>query len=73
VLERNWLGMIQEGGNIYYVSKLGATSGFSFEAMAASMAGTTRENYRAMMIGGGRPISGNRSKAEQAAQKKGNS
>ena len=63
--------MIQEGGNIYYVSKLGATSGFSFEAMAASMAGTTREKYRAMMIGGGRPIEGNRSKAEQAAQKKG--
>jgi protocatechuate 4,5-dioxygenase alpha subunit len=69
VLERNWLGMIQEGGNIYYVSKLGATSGFSFEMMAASMAGTTRENYRSMMIGGGRSIQGNRSKAEQ---KKGN-
>src|SRR6202142_946002 len=71
VLDRNWLKMIQEGGNIYYVSKLGATSGFSFEAMAAAMAGTTRENYRSMMIGGGRPIEGNRSKAEQAAQKKG--
>jgi protocatechuate 4,5-dioxygenase alpha chain len=68
VLDRNWLKMIQEGGNIYYVSKLGATSGFSFEAMAASMAGTTRENYREMMIGGGRPIEGNRSKAEQAAR-----
>jgi len=26
VLDRNWLKMIQEGGNIYYVSKLGATS-----------------------------------------------
>ncbi len=73
VLERNWIGMIHEGGNIYYVSKLGATSGFSFEAMAAAMSGTTRENYRAMMIAGGRPIEGNRSKAEQAAraQKKG--
>ena len=73
VLDRNWLKMIQEGGNIYYVSKLGATSGFSFEMMAASMAGTTRENYRNMMIGGGRSIQGNRSKAEQAAeaQKKG--
>jgi protocatechuate 4,5-dioxygenase alpha chain len=66
VLERNWLGLIQEGGNIYYVSKLGATCGFSFEAMAASMAGMTRENYRNMMLGGGRPIEGNRSKAEQA-------
>jgi gallate dioxygenase len=65
--------MIQEGGNIYYVSKLGATSGFSFEAMAAAMAGTTRENYRAMMIGGGRSIDHNRSKSDPEAvgQKKG--
>ena len=69
VLDRDWLRMIQEGGNIYYVSKLGATSGFSFEMMAASMAGTTRENYRGMMIAGGRPIEGNRSKAEQARKK----
>jgi protocatechuate 4,5-dioxygenase, alpha chain len=65
VLDRNWLRMIQEGGNIYYVSKLGATSGYSFEKMA----GTTPENYRAMMIGGGRSIEGNRSKTQQ---KKGN-
>src|ERR1700691_3519138 len=73
VLDRNWLKMIQEGGNIYYVSKLGATSGFTFEMMAASMSGTTKENYRNMMLSGGRPIQGNRSKAEQAAaaQKKG--
>jgi protocatechuate 4,5-dioxygenase alpha subunit len=74
VLERNWLRIIQEGGNIYYVSKLGATCGLSFEDMAASMAGTTKEKYRGMMIGGGRPIEGNRSKAEQAAMaKKGDS
>jgi len=75
VLDRDWLRMIQEGGNIYYVSKLGATSGYTFEKMAASMAGTTPEKYRAMMLGGGRSIEGNRSKAEQAAEsaKKGNS
>ena len=76
VLDRNWLKMIQEGGNIYYVLKLGATlSGFTFEMMAASMSGTTKENYRNMMLSGGRPIEGNRSKAEQAAlaQKKGTS
>jgi protocatechuate 4,5-dioxygenase alpha subunit len=70
VLDRNWLKIIQEGGNIYYVSKLGATCGFSFEDMAASMAGTTKEKYRGMMIAGGRPIEGNRSKAEQAAMSK---
>jgi protocatechuate 4,5-dioxygenase, alpha chain len=66
VLNRDWLKMIQEGGNIYYVSKLGATCGFSFEAMAAAMSGTSRENYRAMMIAGGRSIEGNRSKSENS-------
>jgi len=70
VLDRDWLKMIHEGGNIYYVSKLGATSGYSFEAMAAAMTGNTRESYRAMMIAGGRSIEGNRSKAEQAAKQK---
>jgi protocatechuate 4,5-dioxygenase alpha chain len=65
VLDRNWLGLIQNGGNIYYVSKLGATCGFSFEDMAASMSGTTKEKYRAMMISGGRSVEGNRSKAEK--------
>jgi gallate dioxygenase len=71
VMDLNFLKMIQEGGNIYYVSKLGATSGYSFEAMAAAMTGSTRETYRNMMIGGGRPIQGNRSKAEQAKHKEG--
>lgn len=65
VLDRNWLKMIQEGGNIYYVSKLGATCGLSFEEMAASMTGMTREDYRKMMLSGGRPIDGNRSKYAQ--------
>lgn len=67
VLERNWLGMIQEGGNIYYVSKLGATCGLSFEDMAASMTGMTKERYRNMMVSGGRSIEQNRSKAAQSA------
>jgi protocatechuate 4,5-dioxygenase alpha subunit len=65
VLNRDWLKMIQEGGNIYYVSKLGATCGLSFEAMAAAMTGMSKEAYRKMMLSGGRPIDGNRSRAEQ--------
>ena len=65
VLERDWLGMIHVGGNIYYTSKLGATLGRSFQYMAGAMSGLTQEEYRAMMAGGGRPIEGNRSKSEQ--------
>jgi protocatechuate 4,5-dioxygenase alpha subunit len=66
VLDRNFLGLIQEGANIYYLSKFGATCGFTFEDMAASMSGMKKEDYRKMMLGGGRSIQGNRSKAEQA-------
>jgi protocatechuate 4,5-dioxygenase alpha subunit len=66
ILDRDWLGIIQEGGNIYYMSKLGATCGYTFEDMAAAMSGMKKEDYRKMMIGGGRSIEGNRSKATQA-------
>jgi protocatechuate 4,5-dioxygenase alpha chain len=64
VLERDWLGMIQMGGNIYYTSKLGATLGLSFQYLAGSMSGMTQEGYAEMMKAGGRPIEGNRSKSE---------
>ena len=70
ILDRDWLKIIQEGGNIYYMSKLGATCGFTFEDMAAAMSGMKKEEYRKMMLGGGRSIEGNRSKAAQAATAK---
>ena len=65
VLERDWLGMIKVGGNIYYTSKLGATDGRSFQYMAGAMSGLTQEEYRDMMLSGGRSIDGNRSKLEK--------
>jgi protocatechuate 4,5-dioxygenase alpha subunit len=70
IMDRNWLKLIQEGGNIYYVSKLGATCGFSFEDMAAAMSGMSKEQYRGMMLAGGRSIEGNRSKVPQASSQK---
>ena len=48
------------GGNIYFLAKLGATHGKSFQQMAGSMTGMTEEEYRNMMIGGGRSVEGNR-------------
>jgi protocatechuate 4,5-dioxygenase alpha chain len=64
VLERDWLGMIRAGGNIYYTSKIAATDGYSFQYIAAAMSGLTEEKYRAMMMDGGRSVEGNRSKSE---------
>ena len=51
---------ISLGGNIYFLAKLGATHGMSFQQMAGSMTGMTETEYRGMMIGGGRSIQGNR-------------
>jgi len=52
------------GGNIYFLAKLGATHGKSFQQMAGSMTGMTEQEYRDMMIAGGRTIEGNRAIGE---------
>jgi protocatechuate 4,5-dioxygenase alpha chain len=66
ILERNWGRMIELGGNIYYLSKLFSTDGKSFQFVAATMTGLTQEQYAQMMLNGGRPVAGNRSKSEWA-------
>jgi protocatechuate 4,5-dioxygenase alpha chain len=48
------------GGNIYFLAKLGATHGLSFQQMAGSMTGMSEDQYRQMMIRGGRSVEGNR-------------
>ncbi len=64
ILKRDWNKMLQLGGNIYYTSKLGATDGLSFQALAALMTGSTPDGYAKMMLDGGRSPNGNRSKSE---------
>jgi len=64
ILKRDWNGMLRLGGNIYFTAKLAATDGLSFQQIAAKMSGSTQEEYAQMMIKGGRPIEGNRSKSE---------
>ena len=65
VLERDWLGMIRLGGNVYYMSKLGATDQRSFQFLAGSMTGLSQDEYRQMMVLGGRSIDGTRSKKDR--------
>jgi len=64
ILKRQWNRMLELGGNIYFTAKLGATDGLSFQQVAAKMTGSTQEEYAAMMLNGGRPVEGNRSKSE---------
>jgi len=54
VLARDLNRCIQLGGNIYFLAKIGATDGKSFQQMAGSMTGMSEEAYRDMMIAGGR-------------------
>jgi protocatechuate 4,5-dioxygenase alpha chain len=65
VLDRDYNRMIALGGNIYFLAKLFSTDGQSFEQAAASMTGLSREEYRQMMLKGGRSIEGNRYKGEK--------
>jgi len=60
VLARDLNRCIAAGGNIYFLAKIGATDGKSFQQMAGSMTGMTEDEYRAMMVAGGRSAKGNR-------------
>lgn len=64
ILKRQWNRILELGGNIYFLAKLGATDGLSFQQVAAIMTGCTQEEYAKMMLNGGRPADGNRSKSE---------
>ncbi len=60
VLARDLNRCIALGGNIYFLAKIGATDGKSFQQMAGSMTGLSEIQYRDMMIAGGRSVQGNR-------------
>lgn len=68
ILERDWLGMLRLGGNIYYTFKLAILDGLTMQHAGAAMsgAGMTVEDFRAMMVSGGRSITNNRSKREHS-------
>ena len=64
VRDRDFNRMIALGGNIYFLAKIGATDGLTFQQIAGSMTGMSDEDYRAMMLAGGRRIEGNRYRSE---------
>ena len=63
VRDRDWNRMLELCGNIYYTAKLAAYDGINFQQLAGLMTGMGDE-YRKMMLNGGRPIEGNRYKHE---------
>ena len=64
VLERDWLGLLQLGGNIYYTFKLSIVDGLSMQQVGAAMSGVETEDFAQMMVDGGRSPDGNRRTTE---------
>ncbi|WP_416190930.1 protocatechuate 4,5-dioxygenase subunit alpha [Neisseria sp. CCUG12390] len=69
VVARDLNRLIDLGGNIYVLAKIGATDGLTFQQMAGSMTGMSEQEYRDMMVNGGRSIEGNRYLHEQEGKK----
>jgi protocatechuate 4,5-dioxygenase alpha chain len=67
VLERDWLGMLKVGGNIYYTIKIAFCDGLTFQDVAGMMSGVSKETYARMMLDGGRSPEGNRFKTADAS------
>lgn len=64
VLNRDWIGMLRLGGNIYYTFKLAIFDGINMQEIGARMEGVPDDRFKEMMIKGGRPIQGNRYQKE---------
>jgi protocatechuate 4,5-dioxygenase alpha chain len=64
VLERDWVGMLRLGGNIYYTFKIAIFDGLTMQDVGGRMSGVSREEFQQMMIEGGRSPKGNRYKSE---------
>lgn len=58
VLARDYNGMIALGGNIYFLAKIFATDGKTFQYAAALMTGMSQDDYARMMLNGGRAPEG---------------
>ncbi len=54
VVARDWLALLRLGGNVYYTFKLAIFDGLSMQAIGGSMSGVSEEEFKQMMIDGGR-------------------
>lgn len=66
VLDRDYNRMLSLGGNIYFLAKIFSSDGLSFQFAASTMTGMTEDEYKKMMLEGGRSPEGNLYKEESA-------
>lgn len=58
VRDRDWLRMVELGGNVYFIVKIGVSDGIPVPQVIAEMAGMTPEQFADMMRNGGRNPNG---------------
>ena len=70
VLDRDFLEMLRLGGNIYYTFKIAIFDRLTMQHLGALMSNTdmTFEEFRDMMISGGRSVENNRSKENESQE-----
>lgn len=61
ILDRDYNRCLDLGGNVYFLSKLFSTDGFSFAQAVSTMTDMSFEDYTRMMVAGGRSPEGQRS------------
>ena len=54
IADRDWLGMLQLGGNIYYTFKLAIFDRLSMQAVGGAMSGITEDEFKEIMLTGGK-------------------
>ena len=58
VLDRDWLGMLQLGGNIYYTFKIAIFDRISMQAVGGAMSDMTEDEFKQIMLTGGKDLQG---------------
>lgn len=66
VRDRDLNRLLELGGNIYFLAKIGATDGHNYVEIVSSMTENDAEAHKQMMIDGGRSPEGNRYQHEWA-------
>ncbi len=54
IVSRDYNALLAMGGNIYFISKMIPIDGVTFQTIAAAMSGVTEDDFRSMMLSGGR-------------------
>ncbi len=58
VRRRDWIKMLELGGNIYFLGKIAILDGMSMQQLGALQSGVTTEEFQQMMRDGGRKPNG---------------